>query len=231
LASELFAASKIDGWIQVTSPASGLAGYYFSGDFVTKLEGAEASLPLTTQVVPVIRDDTSNKTELVIVNPGTANSTVTVTLFNARGEQAGITISQTVTAHASLRLPASAFGANPAAGTFSARISASLPVAATAIINRSESLLFAPGQPIDQASSLRVVPHFTTTGFDPVLVLTNPNASQITATVTLFGDTGTVVAAPRSFTIPPNGSISADALSIVQRPFTPTLSGWLRVDS
>src|SRR3989441_1445751 len=231
LASELFAASKIDGWVQVTSPTSGLAGYYFSGDFVTTLEGAESSIPLTTQVVPVIRDDATNKTELVIVNPGTTNSTVTVTLFNARGEQAGITISQTVTAHASLRLPASAFGANPAAGTFSARISASLPVAATAIINRSESLLFAPGQPIDQASSLRVAPHFTTTGFDPVLVLTNPNASQITATVTLFGDTGAAVASPRSFTIPANGSVSADAVSIVQRPSAPTVNGWLCVES
>src|SRR5205085_4086005 len=99
--------------------------------------------------------DTSNKTELVIVNPGTANSTVTVTMFNARGQQAGITISQTVTAHAAFRLPASGFGANPAAGTFSARISSSLPVTATAIINRSDSLLFAPGQPMDQPSSLR----------------------------------------------------------------------------
>jgi hypothetical protein len=227
----VFAASKIDGWIQVTSPTSGLAGYYFSGDFVTTLQGAESSVPLTAQVVPVIRDDASNKTELVIVNPGTANSTVTVTLFNARGEQAGITISQTVTAHASLRLPASAFGANPAAGTFSARISASLAVAATAIINRSESLLFAPGQPMDQPSSLRVAPHFTTTGFDPVLVLTNPNASPITVTVTLFGDTGAVVASPRSFTIPANGSISADAVNIVQRPVTPTVNGWLRVES
>ncbi|HYR43084.1 MAG TPA: DUF5719 family protein [Terriglobia bacterium] len=230
LASELFAASKIDGWIQVTSPTSGLAGYYFSGDFVTKLEGAESSLPLTTQVVPFIRDDATNKTELVIVNPGTTTSTVTVTLFNARGEQAG-TISQTVTAHASLRLPASAFGANPTGGTFSARISASLPVAATAIINRSESLLFAPGQPMDQPSTLRVAPHFTTPGFDPVLVLTNPNASPITVTVTLFGDKGAAVASPRSFTIPANGSISADAISIVQQPITPTVNGWLRVES
>src|SRR6266852_3502175 len=32
LASDVFAASKIDGWVQVTSPISGLTGYYFSGD-------------------------------------------------------------------------------------------------------------------------------------------------------------------------------------------------------
>src|SRR5207237_3142924 len=80
LASELFAASKIDGWIQVTSPTSGLAGYYFSGDFVTSLEGAEASVPLTAQVGPVIRDDATNKTERVIVNPCTSSSIVTIYL-------------------------------------------------------------------------------------------------------------------------------------------------------
>src|SRR5438105_5966669 len=51
LASELFAASKIDGWIQVTSPTSGLAGCYFSGDFVTTLEGAEPSIPLDRKSV------------------------------------------------------------------------------------------------------------------------------------------------------------------------------------
>src|SRR5438094_10044232 len=53
LATDLFAGSKVDGWVQVTSPTSGLSGYYFSGDFTTTLEGSESASPLATQVVPV----------------------------------------------------------------------------------------------------------------------------------------------------------------------------------
>jgi hypothetical protein len=229
LASDVFASSKIDGWVQVTSPTTGLTGYYFAGDFVTTLEGAEPSKPLAVQVIPVVREDDANKTELVIVNPGSASSTVTVTLFNPRGEQTGVPVSQTVGAHAMLRLATGAF--TTAGGTFSARIASNIPVAATAIINRSGSLLFAPGQPIDQSSSIWVAPHFTTVGFDPVLVLTNPNASSITVTVTPFTDSGTADAPPRNFSIPPNGSVSADAMTILQRPFTPQVSDWLRVES
>src|SRR2546426_8079778 len=96
LASELFAASKIDGWVQVTSPSSNLMGYYLSGDFATSLGGAESSPPLTTQVIPVVRDDQTTKTEIVILNPAAANSIVTLTMFNPRGEQSGATLSQTV---------------------------------------------------------------------------------------------------------------------------------------
>src|SRR2546427_7361770 len=134
LASELFAASKIDGWVQVTSATSGLTGYYFSGDFATTLDGAESSPALAAQVVPVIRNDQTTKTELVVLNPGTSSSTITISLFNARGEQTGITASQTLAAHAALRLTTSVFLANPTFETLSARISASVPVAAAAIL-------------------------------------------------------------------------------------------------
>ena len=61
-ASEVFAASRVDGWVQVTSPTSGLAGFYLAGDFATMLEGADSAPALLTQVVPVIRDDQANKT-------------------------------------------------------------------------------------------------------------------------------------------------------------------------
>src|SRR5438105_3602208 len=96
LASELFAAAKTDGWVQVTSSSSALGGYYFSGDFATALEGAESASALTSQAIPIIRNDQTTTTEIVVLNPGTATSTVTLSLFNSRGEQTGATVSQTV---------------------------------------------------------------------------------------------------------------------------------------
>src|SRR5262245_45956723 len=110
LASELFLSSKIDGWVQVTSPVSNLTGYYFSGDFASSLGGAESSPPLTTQIIPVVRDDQTTKTEIVILNPAATNSIVTLTLFNSRGEQSGAMLSQTVLPHAALRLSTATLG-------------------------------------------------------------------------------------------------------------------------
>src|ERR1041384_3811509 len=114
LASELFAASKTDGWVQVTSSASTLSGYYFSGDFATTLGGAESAAALTSQVIPLFRNDQTNTTEIVVLNPGTTTGTVTIPLFNSRGEQAGAPVTQTISAHAALSLPASAFSVSPA---------------------------------------------------------------------------------------------------------------------
>ena len=232
LASDLFASSKIDGWVQVTSPTSNLSGSYFSGDFATMLGVAESSPPLVTQVIPVIRDDQTTKTEIAIVNPAATNGTVTLSLFNSGGEQSGTTLSQTISGHAALRLSTSAFTASPTSETLSARISANVPVAATAILNRSGSLMFVPGQRVDQSASMRIAAHFTSgNGFDPVLVLTNPTASPTTVTVTAFGETGAAVSAGRSFTVPGNGSISADTSTITRQPFVPTVNGWLRIES
>src|SRR5262249_28209196 len=115
-ASDLFAGSKMDGWVQVTSPASGLTGFYFEGDFATTLEGSDSAPALSNQIVPVIRNDETNKTELVILNPGAATSTVAVTLFNAGGEQAGAVPSQVVPGHGALRLSSSILNA-ASAGT------------------------------------------------------------------------------------------------------------------
>ena len=47
-ANDLFAASAVDGWVQVTSPTPGLIGSYVLGDFANTLEGAEPGAPLST---------------------------------------------------------------------------------------------------------------------------------------------------------------------------------------
>ncbi len=234
-ASDLFAGPRGDGWVQVTSPATGLTGFYFSGDFNTTLEGAESAPALSSQIVPVIRDDQSNKTELMILNPGAASSSVSVALFTAEGRQVGNVPSQLIPGHGALRLSSSALSV-AGLGTVSARITSSTPVAASAIIDRGESLLFVTGQAIDQPTSVRIAPHFITAGgFDPVLILSNPTASEVTARVTVLTENGALVSpeavSSRAFRIPANGSISADIRTITGQPIGPTVNGWLRVDS
>jgi len=98
--------------------------------------------------------------------------------------------------------------------------------------------MFAPGQGADQPASVRVAPHFVSGGgFDSVLILTNPTASPVTASVILFNETGLPInssfngQSSRSFTIPANGSISADTRAITGQLIAPSVNGWLRVES
>ncbi len=230
-ASELFAGSRADGWIQVTSPSAGLLGYYLSGDFTTALEGAEASPALTTQVIPILRQDQVNSTDLVVVNPGTVTGSVNITFFNAAGQAAGTPVNRSIGPHAALRLPVIP------AGNLSARISSSIPVSGAAVIERDSSILFAGGQPVDQAAAVRVAPHFLVgNGFDSILLLTNPAASPVNVNVTLFSDGGSVspalaAAASTNVSIPANGSVAVNTQRITGLPFSPSVNGWLRIDS
>jgi len=231
-ASEVFAGARGDGWVQVSSPTAGLTGLYFAGDFTNSLEGAETSQAFSTQVVPVIRDDQVSKTELLILNPGTSASTVSVTLYAADGREAGIVAAQVIPGHGMLRLGS---GALNISGTVSARISASAPVAATAIVDRGDAMFFVQGQAVDQPSPLRVMPHFlTSSGFNPTVILTNPTASTVSARVSVLTENGSPVVPENpfhTFNIPANGSITADIRFITGQPIAPTVNGWLRVDS
>src|SRR5437867_1598326 len=103
LASDLFAASRVEGWVQATSPVSGLTGSYISGDFASKAEALETSPALTSQVIPFIREDRISKADLLVLNPGSANSNVTITFFTSRGDHAG-TVTQSIASHGALSL-------------------------------------------------------------------------------------------------------------------------------
>jgi len=238
--SDLFAGAKADGWVQVTSPTAGLTGFYLSGDFATTLEGSDSAPALATQIIPVLRDDQTNKTELVIVNPGSSSGSASISLYNAAGQPVSSYPSQVIAAHAALRLSSAALNIS-GAGVLSARIFASVPLAATAIVDRGDSLMFVTGQSIDQQASLRIAPHFITNGpftegFDPILVLTNPAGSPVQVKVTVYTETGDVMSSPSSsssktFGIPANGSVVADTRTITGQPITPTVNGWLTVES
>ncbi len=70
LASDLFGLQNAEGWVQATSLTSGLMGFYFTGDFNSTLDGSESLTPMSAQVLPLISEDQSAHTDLLIVNPG-----------------------------------------------------------------------------------------------------------------------------------------------------------------
>jgi hypothetical protein len=233
LAADIFGAAAADGWVQATSPTPGLLGSYLTGDFATTLQGSPSEAALSTQVIPLIREDSLYDTQIVIVNPnsGSSAASVTVQLYGAAGQAPIGTTTLTIAPHAFQRIGPSSISPSLPADYISARITSTVNVAATAIVNRSDTFMAVEGQAVDQQSASRIAPHFVSgSGFTPVLVLANPTSSPIPVTVTLFGASSP---AAISFTIPPYGVVSKTTTDIVGRLFfTPvSIDGWLRIDS
>src|SRR5262249_3400625 len=90
----------------------------------------------------------------------------------------------------------------------------------------------------DDLASVRVAPNFVSgNGFDPLLILTNPNGSPVQVTVTLFGENGgsavSSLQSPvsRPFTIPRNGTLAINTVDIAGRLVFTGINGWVRIDS
>lgn len=237
LATDIFGASTADGWVQATSPTPGLVGSYLSGDFATNVQGSQAEAALFTQVIPLVREDAAYDTQIVIVNPGTGNANVTVQLYSGAGQVLG-TSSLGLGPYASVRVGPSSINPSLPADYVSARITSTVQVAATAVVNRSGTLMSIEGQPIDQQSPLRIASQFLSgPGFTPVLVLANPTSSPIPVIVTLASANGgpvdplAVGPSVLPLTIPAYGLVSKTPSDIIGRSFLTPIDGWLRVDS
>jgi hypothetical protein len=55
---QIFASISARGWLQVTSPTTGLQGFWLGGDFVDRMDGAEASPVGQEFIFPLATADT-----------------------------------------------------------------------------------------------------------------------------------------------------------------------------
>jgi hypothetical protein len=81
LGSELFTNANAAGWVQATSTAPGLTGFWLSGDFATHTDGAEAALAATVMALPLVTE----QTEISIANTSDATNNVRIRLLNGEG--------------------------------------------------------------------------------------------------------------------------------------------------
>src|SRR5262249_54111637 len=153
--NEVFAAAGADGWVQVTSGTTGLSGFYLSGDFAGSLGGSDSAGQMTSQMLPAIREDQRNHTEVVLLKPGKTAGNPKPSFYNLRGDDLGST-NRSLDAHAAVRLRIASLLANPPADVISARITSSTPVSAVAIIERDNTLQFVTGQSAEDTATVRV---------------------------------------------------------------------------
>ena len=215
------AAAPPDTWIQVTSSVTGLQGFYFVGDSNTAMDGAEAATPQTAQTIPYFPSNSRTPALLVVTNPGTRSTNVTVDFFDASGKAVGEPESFPLAGHAQ-----SGF---PGRGT-SARISADAGVLATAVEDFGNSLVLIAGQGTRNRGVRLVAPHFNNKGgTESLLVLTNPNNNDAQVRVSFFTNSGVQPNPVTTISIRGNGSVPVDWRTI--SPIPREDEGWLLVES
>jgi hypothetical protein len=109
LGSEYFQNATTAGWVQATSPTSGLQGFWIGGDFSTYTDGADGAVPATDQILPLV----AGQTEINIANPGNSTITVTIHLRGASGLESSEPLTRDI----------------PAMGIFQSQVSAIFPSA------------------------------------------------------------------------------------------------------
>ncbi len=237
MARDLFVSDHAEGWIQATSASTGLTGFYFTGDFSSALDGSAPAGSMTAQVIPLIREEGSTHTDLLIINPGSAPANVTVTFYNLRGDTVGSTVRTVAPHNAYTFRPSQSFPIFGSAGT-SARVTSNVPVTATALIGDGDSMLSVNGQPVDVTATTRVIPNFRTgNGVSSQVILTNPNGTAVDVTITIYSASGGSIyylkpgPSSKTVTIPARGLVSLDTSTIAELPFAPPVNGWLRIET
>src|SRR5205809_3128224 len=81
LASELFPATLVAAWVQVSSATAGLQGFWFGGDFVNVGDGSEPAASAPELVVPMI----TPISEIHVANTGSLDVNVIMDLLNGDG--------------------------------------------------------------------------------------------------------------------------------------------------
>ncbi len=232
-ADEVFAANGFEGWVQVTSPTSGIDGFLYEGDFRSALDAARGAVALTDQIVPWLGDSGG---DLRIINSSSQAASLNVAFANSRGDIVG-SVPAILNANSGISVPTSDFILQ-GGGNLTARVTSSVGVVAQALVETNGSLVLVNGQSASATATVRRAPHaILGNGFDSMLVLANPTGQAVTVSATFFDENGGPVHASLSapsqqlLTIPANGSVSVGATQLTGLLFAPAVNGWIEVTS
>lgn len=216
-----------DGWLQATSAATGLQGFYFSGDFWHTFDGAEAPSPFQVQTIPFIASGPDALTTVLVTNPGSQSVEVTVSFNDAEGRPVvnGSRVEQLVP-HAQLSI--AGIGA-----TARVAVNSGPGVLATAVEESATALALIHGQSPAGQIGRWVVPYFKNgDGFVSMLALANPSPSPAPVAVSFYNNAGErAYITKQPVTVPGSGSYVVSWRDISGALILPPGEGWLLVES
>ena len=238
---ELFATSHIDrdgNWVQMSSRASGLTSVFFEEAFDSNFKSVSHAYALEDQLVLIpAGSSTVVRRELRVVNPSQRTASINISVFDNSGGVVAITSS--VLPKYSVYDIDLATLTGGLAELLTARVNSNVPVAAQAAVTSEVSTILLNGQSASSgAASIRVAPHVLFgNGSGSTLLVANPTGQAVEVNVEIARGTGEPLRAsqflPRQRTvmIPSNGSVALDTIQLTGLTFSPTMNGWLQLES
>lgn len=231
LGTDLFPAAAAGGWVQASSNATGLQGFWLGGDFATYTDGGDAAVSAADMVFPLV----AGQTEINITNTGATANTVTIRLRGANGTDVASSAAATIPARGIYQVQASAIfpGADFSQATY-IKVSGTSAFAGTSVIRGflvpTESAVL---NAVDSSSTVNTL-NFAHAASGPLggsnytttLGLTNLVASTQSVTLTFYPDSGGAPIAVQQ-SLPPSGAIRDSAQNIFGLPGG-FQSGWIK---
>lgn len=230
--TELFASAGQAGWVQLTSAASGLQGFWLGGDFASFTDGAEAASSATDVIFPLI----TQNTEINVANTSAASNNITIRLFGSDGAELAAAATRTIPANGVFQSQASALF--PTANLDNARyirVTGSAALCGTAVIS---GYLVNPSWGVTNAVSAASqfieanFPHVVSGAggggnYTTIVGVTNLASSTNTVTITFTPEPG---GAPATVTrtIAANGALRDTAQNLFSFPAA-FQNGWVRI--
>jgi YVTN family beta-propeller protein len=244
---EVYGADAFNGWVQVTSAASGLTGFsYNSNPQGTDVDGTTAVEPVSEFNLPYAAQDATVQTEVTLVNVNNDPAQITLTLYGS----GGTTIETKTLSLASKALLRQFLGFLFGDVDFSTashlKVRSDRPLAGLEVIAnlqvpgvtlRRETIAI-PGQ-LSSSDVTYVIPQFITgvplsateTGFTSYLHLVNGGGVSQEVTLTAYKDDGTLFPGtnPRQEVIAGNASLRVPVMDYFGLPATQVSAGWIEI--
>jgi len=229
--TELFAGASQAGWVQVTSAAAGLQGFWVGGDFATFTDGADSATTSSDLIFPLV----TTNTELNIANTAAGANNVTIRLFGADGVELASAATRSIALNGVLQSQVSALFPNAnldnarrihvtgAAGLTGTAVISNFIVNETGVMN---------GVAVAGAGTEANFPHVVSGvggggNYTTVVGVTNLTSTAQNVTITFTPEAG---GSPSSVTraLPANGSLRDTAQNLFG--FSAGFqNGWVRV--
>src|SRR2546427_2395424 len=237
LASELFPATLAAGWVQVTSPTTGLQGFWFGGDFATIGDGSEPAASASELILPMITPGS----EIHVVNTGSTDVTVIMSLLNGDGLELDQRFPQLIRSNGFFKANvADIFRKADLNQATHMRLKCACPANAFAAVVLARDFIAKPSLavlnalPASTSTQTIVFPHLVdgvqgSTNWGSVISVTNLSAVSTNDITILFtAQNGTTRTVQR--TLQPNGTVRETARDMLG--FTTGFqNGWIRVSS
>ncbi len=234
LARELFPTAATGGWIQATSPATGLRGFWLAGNFATFGDGAEAGTATPEMVLPVITD----QTDLSLLNPGPEDTAILIKLYGASGQELAEPAVRVLPPKGSFRgRTTTLFSPLDWSVATHARIVSGKPIVASATLTnfqQAPSLSAINAQSTSPPVTELVFPQIVmgtlgANNYDTILGFTNLSVAPQTITLTFYSADGAAPVSTQRMLFG-NGGLRIPARTLFSLPGG-FQSGWVRVSA